>query len=83
MQYTLRNIPKEVDAALRRRAKNQGRSLNEIAVEALSMGAGVPVNSEDRLKYRDLSDIAGTYVHDRGFEEALKEMDQIDPEDWE
>jgi hypothetical protein len=83
MQYTLRNIPKEVDTALRRRAKRQGRSLNEVALEALSMGAGVPVNSDGQVKYRDLSDIAGTYVHDPGFEEALKEMDQIDPEDWE
>lgn len=83
MQYTLRNIPKEVDQALRRRAQRQGRSLNEIALEALSMGAGVPVNDQGRLKYRDLSDIAGTYVYDPEFERAMQEQDQIDPEDWE
>ena len=83
MQYTLRDIPKAVDAALRRRAKQQGRSLNQIAIEALAAGAGVSINGEPPIKYRDLSDIAGSYVPDPGFEEAMLEQDQVDPEDWE
>ena len=83
MQYTLRNIPKELDRALRRKARAEGRSLNDVAVEALSLGAGVGVNGKERVKYRDLSDIAGTYVRDPGFEQAMKEQDQIVPGDWE
>ena len=83
MQYTLRNVPKKVDEALRRRAKNQRRSLNDVAVEALALGVGVGATETGHLRYRDLSDIAGTYVPDPGFEQAMKEQDQIDPEDWE
>ncbi len=81
MQYTLRNIPKKVDQALRKKAKEQGRSLNDVAVEALAIISGV-VESPKPIKYCDLSDIAGTYVHDPGFEAAMKEQDQIDPEAW-
>ena len=81
MQYTIRNIPRKVDQALRRKAKQQQRSLNEVAVEALGVGLGVLSNGE-RVKYRDLSDFAGTYVKDPEFEQALKDQDQIDPEMW-
>ena len=81
MQYTIRNIPKKLDQALRRRAKEQKRSLNDIVIEALSIVAGlVPGKS---VRYRDLSDLAGTYVHDPGFEAGLQEQDQIDPRGWE
>ena len=82
MQYTIRDIPKEVDDALRRRAKRQGRSLQVVALEALSLGAGVAVNGQ-RVKRRDLSHFAGTYVPDPAFEEALREADRVNPEDWE
>ena len=85
MQYTIRNIPKEVDRALRRKAKERGVSLNQVLVEALAYGLGVSSNGDNhgRRKYRDLSDIAGTYVPDPGFEQAMKEQDQVDPRDWE
>jgi hypothetical protein len=83
MQYTIRNISKQVDQALRRKAKQQGRSLNEVALEALALGAGIVPANGQRVKRRDLSDFAGTYVKDPGFEEAMKEMDRIDPEDWQ
>ena len=41
VQYTLRNIPPALDRALRRRAKQLDRSLNEVALEALARGVGV------------------------------------------
>ena len=81
MQYTLRNIPKKVDQLLRRRAKEQGRSLNEVALEALTLGAGVRVNGE-MVRYMDLSGIAGTWVEDPEFDKIRAEQDQIDPEMW-
>jgi hypothetical protein len=83
MQYTLRNIPKAVDQALRRKAKESGRSLNDVAIESLALGAGVPTNGKKR-KRRDWSDFVGTYVKDPGFEQAMKEQDeQIDLEKWQ
>jgi len=82
MQYTIRNIPKRVDQNLRRRAKEQGRSLNDVVVQALSIISGV-VEPQQPIKYRDLSDIAGSWVEDPEFDKIMKEQDQVDPRDWQ
>ncbi len=37
-QYTLRAIPDAIDSTLRRLAKNEGKSLNAIAIKALARG---------------------------------------------
>jgi len=34
-QYTIRNVPRHVDRALRKRATETGKSLNQVALEAL------------------------------------------------
>jgi plasmid stability protein len=54
MQYTIRNVPHTLDAALRRAAREQGKSLNEVAIEALARGAGI---TGEPCRQRDLSDI--------------------------
>jgi hypothetical protein len=79
MQYTLRKVPGSLDAALRRRAQEQGKSLNEVAIEALARGAGV---SGERSRQRDLGDIAGTWRNDRAFDRALAAQDAIDKDLW-
>lgn len=81
MQYTIRNIPKRVDQALRKKAKSQGRSLNDVAIEALAIATGmiVPAKPVQRI---DLSDIAGTWVEDPEFDKIMAEQDQVDPEMW-
>ena len=80
MQYTLRKVPPFLDAALRRRAREQGKSLNEVAIEALARGAGL---SGERGRQRDLRDIAGTWQNDRAFDRALAAQDTIDRELWQ
>jgi hypothetical protein len=80
MQYTIRKIPHSLDAALRRRAREQGKSLNEAAIEALARGAGL---TGERGRQRDLGDIAGTWRSDRNFDRALAEQDTIDKEQWQ
>lgn len=40
IQYTIRNVPEALDEALRRAARERGKSLNEVAIEALARGAG-------------------------------------------
>jgi len=79
MQYTIRGIPDELDAVLRERARAAGKSLNEIAIEALVEGAGGvrPVR-----KRRNLDDIAGTWKHDKAFDEAILAQDQVDEDLW-
>jgi len=79
MQYTIRNVPSLVDVALRRRAREQGRSLNEVAVVALTKGTGV---SGERGRQRDLRDVAGTWRKDRAFDRALAAQDIVDKEMW-
>ena len=80
MQYTIRNVPDTLDEALRRAAREQGKSLNDVAIEALARGAGV---TGERGQQRDLSDIAGTWRKDRAFDSALSAQDTIDEEMWQ
>jgi hypothetical protein len=77
MNYTLRNVPRAVDAELRRRAKAEGKSLNTVAIEALIRGSGL---GETPIRHRDLSDIAGTWQEDPDFDQAITDQDQIDEE---
>jgi hypothetical protein len=79
MQYTIRNVPETLDAALRRAAQIEGKSLNEVAIEALARGAGL---TADAPKQRDLSDVAGTWHEDPGFNRAIAAQDTIDEEMW-
>ncbi len=79
MQYTLRNIPLQLDKALRQRARLESKSLNQVAIEALMKAfslAGQPV------KQRDLSDITGTWVDDPKIGAALKDQRRIEPDLW-
>lgn len=79
MQYTLRKVPVAVDKALRQKARKEGRSLNEVAVEALTRGAGI-----DQLPIRnhDWDFLIGTWVEDPEVEKALADQRQIDQDLW-
>ncbi len=71
-QYTIRSVPPGVDRALRERASRQNKSLNEVALEALSRGAGV---GGSEVVYDDLDDLIGTWKEDPEFDAALKQQD--------
>lgn len=79
MQYTLRKVPKIVDDALRQRAREQRKSLNEVALQALAHGAGI---GDRPMRYRDVSDIAGTWVEDPAFDDAIADQDRVDEAMW-
>jgi hypothetical protein len=79
MQYTIRNIPHTLDDALRKTARERGKSLNEVAIEALARGAGV---AGTLGRQRDLGDIAGTWRKDPAFDSALAAQDTVDEEMW-
>jgi len=79
MQYTLRRIPPALDKALRERAKRKGKSLNEVAVEAIADGLGVGGAGVVR---RDLSDVAGTWKKEAAVEAALAGQDRVDENLW-
>jgi hypothetical protein len=79
MQYTIRNVPKRLDAMLRDRAKKEGKSLNEMVIEALARAMGF---SKEPIRRRDLSGVAGTWVEDPEFDRAIEDQDRIDEDLW-
>lgn len=79
MQYTIRNVPEHLDAALRAAAREEGKSLNEVAVQALARGAGIEHQPRRR---RDLADVASTWQEDAAFDSAVAAQDTVDEELW-
>lgn len=78
-QYTIRNLPDPLDSALRRKAKESGKSLNEVVIETLSRGSGF---TEEAPVHHDLDALIGSWEEDPAFEEALRLQDDIDPDLW-
>jgi hypothetical protein len=78
MQYTIRNIPKQLDQALRRKARAEHRSLNEVAIEAMEEGANL--KGEKRV-YRDLDWFIGSGPLEPEVIRALEEQDRVLPDE--
>jgi len=77
-QYTIRGVPPDVDASLRRRARQRGMSLNQFLLEELraaSFGGSV-------RNIRDLAGIAGAWREDPSFEGILLEQRKVDKDLW-
>jgi plasmid stability protein len=79
MQYTIRNIPPGLDRVLRRIAKREGRSLNDVVIAAMSRAVGA---EEEPIAHRRLDDLAGTWEEDPEFDAAIEAQDRIDPALW-
>ena len=75
LQYTVRGIPPEVDAVLRRKARQKRISLNKLLVQEISAVAGP-------IRYRKRSDLGGNWLEDPEFEKVLSEQRVIDRELW-
>lgn len=75
-QYTIRSVPASVDALLRDKARRQHKSLNQVALEALSGGTGVAE------RYDDLDGFFGSWVADAAVDKALKDQRRVDAGLW-
>ena len=60
-RYTIRGVPPRLDQELRRKAREEQRSLNVMALRAMERGLGL---AEEEPRYHDLDDLAGTCVDD-------------------
>lgn len=78
LQYTLRNVPPEVDQALRKRAREEGKSLNEVTLDVLHRA----LNGDAPKRHTDLDHLIGTWVEDPEFDKAMEDQRRIDPELW-
>ena len=77
-QYTIRQIPKAVDKSLRQKSRREGKSLNTMAIEILSNG----LQLAGEIRHDDLDFMAGSWVEDARFDEAIAAQDQVDPKLW-
>jgi len=78
-QLTVRNVPPQVEKALRRKAAEEKKSLNGVLVEALTQAAGL---SPEGNVFTDLDCLAGIWVEDPAFDEAIRLQDTVDEETW-
>ena len=81
MQYTIRQIPKQLDKALRAKAKAEKKSLNQVAIDALKCGLGLCGETAPK---RDLSFLVGSMDDEtlRAIQQVREESERIWPEDW-
>ncbi len=77
-QLTVRGVPPQVARALRKRAVEEGKSLNAVLVETLAKD----VEGLADPRFTDLSDLAGAWQDDPQCEAALAAQDQIDESLW-
>ena len=78
MQYTIRNVPPDLDRAIKARAKRLGKSVNEVALEALAHAVGVSP------RRRNLRAMPGAWSRREAeqFDAFLEEHRTIDAELW-
>jgi len=78
-QYTVRNIPPQVDRALRRKARESGKSLNAVILEELA-------KATDQLHagttYDDLDELVGSWQEDKDFDQAMGAFEAVDESLW-
>lgn len=77
---TIRNLPPEIDTAVRQRAQRDGISLNQAVIRLLSETIHPPKNKT----YHDLDHLFGVLSKEEADEidAAIAEQSQIEPTDW-
>jgi hypothetical protein len=78
IQYTIRGVPREVDQALRKKARERRVSLNRLLVEELAGASG----ASGVRQFRSLKGLAGRWQEDSEFDRVLAEQRQIDWKLW-
>lgn len=74
IQYTIRNVPVEVDRRLRDSARRLHRSLNQTLLDLLSRASGKP---QAPTSYRDLDSFFGSWTADQQVDQALAEQRKV------
>ena len=80
LQTTIRDIPEDLEHALRERARRSGESLNRTLIRLLRQAVGL----NPPRKKRDLSALAGTWSQEEAdeFDRQVRWSEQIDTEPW-
>ena len=78
VQYTVRDVPVELDRRLRDSARHANRSLNQTLVDLLGRAAGAAATTT----YSDLDSFFGSWTADAKIDQALDEQRMIDKKLW-
>jgi plasmid stability protein len=81
-QITVRNLPESVEARLRQLASRTGSSLNQTVVRLLEEVTGITRPTGPK---RDLTAFGGRWTSDEAaaFDEAVRQLEQLDEEVWQ
>lgn len=81
IQYTVRDVPEEMDGRLRECAALEGVSLNQATLHALQRGLG---SERQPVRYRILRQMVAKTpkASTKAWRAALEEQDKTNPEDW-
>ena len=81
VQYTVRDVPEEMDGRLRESAALEGVSLNQAALRAIQRGLG---SERQPVRYRTLRQMVALTpkATTAAWRAALEEQDKTNPEDW-
>ena len=81
---TLRNLPPDLARIIRRKAKQEGTSLNRTVINLLRERAIGSTKAARRARYRNLDAFAGSWTREQAneFDSRLQEQRKTDPELW-
>lgn len=80
IQYTIRNIPPSVDKVIRKRSQQTGQSFNQTVVDLLSLQT---FGTTDPKPDTSFNWLYGQNTLDESFDEAIKDLSQIDKKIWQ
>jgi len=78
IQYTIRNVPPEVDRALKQRSRITRKSFNQTVIEELSKNVAKPNSNRFDWMLGTLSEEEA-----RLFDSAIEELNKPNPEFWQ
>jgi hypothetical protein len=79
---TIHGIDEETEKLINERAKSAGTSVNKIVKELLSKALGTGKDKNDhREEFLDLFGV-WTEADERQFDESVRDLEAVRPEDW-
>jgi hypothetical protein len=79
---TIHGLDKETERLIKKRAKSEGTSVNKIVKGLLAKALGLDKDKPDNRE--EFLDLYGIWTGDdeKRFFEAIKDLEQVHPEDW-
>ena len=81
IQYTIRNIPPEVDRVIRKRASRTGKSFNQTVVDLLTLQTFGSATIKNEASFEWLFG-KGKDLLDESFDAAISDLSKIDKKLW-